>query len=165
MIGREGVVAALCAMGSLLAACGSDDAPAALAASGAWARTTPTGATNGVIYLSLTTDVADTVVGASVSPSVAVAAELHHTSPTGGGSGTHEHGGSGGGEVASMSEIDELEVTPEVPLVFEPGSHHIMLVDLPEPLERGDHFDLTLELGSGRSVVVDVTVADNPPGT
>ena len=72
---RVGVAAALL----LPAACGDGTEPAAFAASGAWARPTPAAATEGVVYLIVTSDVADELVGAAVPASVAGHADLDGT--------------------------------------------------------------------------------------
>jgi copper(I)-binding protein len=155
---------------AVLAACGgggggdtADSAPM-LAAEGAWARPTPATADEGVVYLTVTSDEADAVVGASVAPSVADEVQLHQT--TGGGAGGgHDHGAvGGGGDAVAMGEVAELAVTTDEPLVFEPGGNHVMLVGLAAPLEQGDEFELTLELASGRRLAVDVPVQPNPPG-
>jgi copper(I)-binding protein len=144
-----------------LAACGSDE-PTELATNGAWARPTPTGATNGVVYLTLTTDIDDTLVAATVPADVAAEAELHQTIVEGGGS--HSHGGGGGGESMAMGEVEGLDVAAGDELVFEPGGNHVMLVDLADELVLGEEFVLTLTLASGRTLDVRVVVADNPPG-
>ena len=68
-----GLVAAAALTTALVAACGSDGPPASFAAEGAWARPTPPGATNGVIYLTVSSDVADALVGAEVPTSIAAA--------------------------------------------------------------------------------------------
>lgn len=144
-----------------LAACGSDE-PTELAATGAWARPTPTGAANGVVYLTLTTDVDDVLVAARVPAEIAAEAQLHQTIVEGGGS--HSHGGGGGGESMSMGEVEGLDVAAGDELVFEPGGNHVMLVDLADELVLGEEFVLILTLASERTLDVPVVVADNPPG-
>jgi copper(I)-binding protein len=156
------VVAALAACGG-----GGDDGAGSaptLAAAGAWARPTPATADEGVVYLTVTSDEADAVVGAAVAPSVAEEVQLHQT--TGGGAGGgHDHGAVvGGDDAVTMGEVAELAVTPDEPLVFEPGGNHVMVVGLAAPLEQGDRIELTLELRSGRTLAVDVPVQPNPPG-
>lgn len=158
---RVGRAATVAAMGALLtvSACGSDSA--VFAARSAWSRPTPGGADSGVIYLDLSTDIADTLVSASVDESIASDVEMHATTVTDGG-GSHSHGG-GDAEVFSMGSVEQFELGVGEPLVFEPGGNHLMLIDLAEPLELGDRFELVLGFSSGRELVVDVTVADNPP--
>lgn len=140
--------------------CGGDTSE--FAATGAWARPTPATATDGVIYLQLTSDVDDTLVGVDVPATVARTAELH-ASDAGGGGG-HLHGG-GGGEMVTMTPVEDVAVAAGDTIEFRPGSNHIMLVDLAEPLALGDTFTATLRFSSGRSLATEVTVSDNPPST
>lgn len=143
-------------------ACASSDTQTALAATDAWARPTPTGATNGVVYLSLVTDITDSLVSVEVPADVAGSAELHATTTSADG-GSHSHGGGGGGETFSMGEVEGFDLSPASPLTFEPGGNHIMLVDVPDPLQLGEQFVLTLGFASERTLTLTVTVADNPP--
>jgi copper(I)-binding protein len=160
---RATVLVMAAAAAVALAGCADQAEPTELAASGAWARPTPTGATNGVVYLSLTTDVPDQLVQAAVPVEVAATAELHATvGDDGGHSGGGHHGG-GGGETMTMVETEAVDVVPGEVLEFAPGGNHVMLVDLAAPLARGGGFELELRFASGRTLVVDVVVADNPP--
>ncbi len=164
-VARLALVAALVACAVTGCGGGSGDTPASeLAVSGAWARPTPAGADEGVVYLTVTTDRDDAVVGASVDAAVAAEVQLHQT--TGGAGGpAHDHGAAGSAdEPVSMGKVEELAVTVAAPLVFEPGASHVMLVGLVEPLSDGDAFDLEIELASGRTVGVEVPVQVNPPG-
>jgi len=131
----------------------------ALVAEGAWSRPTPEGAERAVTYLVLRTDRPDEVTGVSVPPEVAASASLHRTMVHDGGA---SHHGGGGGEL-SMESVAALPVAPTEPLVFEPGGNHVMLDGLVAPLRRGDRYDLTLELRSGRRVAIQVAVADATP--
>jgi copper(I)-binding protein len=150
--------------GTLLVGCGGAAAqPERLEATGAWARPTPAGSTAGVVYLTVSTDREDAIVAAHVPASVAEAVELHETTG-GGGGGAHQHGAVGGSDTVSMGQVERFELEPGAPLAFAPGGNHVMLVGLVEPLERGDAFELTLDLESGRSITVDVPVQANPPG-
>ena len=146
--------------------CG-DDRPTEFGADGAWSRPTPPGAVDGVLYLEVTSDVADELVGVEVPTAVAAAAELHTSS--GGASGQPHHGGGGapddtGPDVISMTQLETVPVAADGTVVFEPGGNHIMLVDLTDPLREGETYTATLEFASGRSLAVDVVVTDNPPG-
>lgn len=133
--------------------------PRTLAATGAWARPTPQASTRGVIYLQVTTDRSDAVVGASVPATIAASASLHETMTNGG---EHEkHGGPGA--TMTMEPVDRLPVAPGSPLVFEPGANHVMLEGLVAPLVRRGSFPLTLELESGRRLTTTVRVSDSAP--
>jgi hypothetical protein len=157
-------LAVLAGSALMSAACGSEAPAASFGAEAAWARPTPTGATNGVIYLTVSSDVADELVAAEVPASIAASAELHATMGGDGGGG-HSHGGDGGGgEMMSMGEVDSFPIAPGETLTFAPGGNHIMLIDVAEPLTRDTRFSVTLRFDSGRSLDVPVVVADNPPG-
>jgi len=156
-------LAALAGSALMATACGSEAPAPSFGAEAAWARPTPTGATNGVIYLTVSSDVADELVAAEVPASIAASAELHATMG-GEGGGAHTHGGGGSGEMMSMGEVDSFPIAPGETLTFAPGGNHIMLIDVAEPLTRGTRFTVTLRFDSGRSLDVPVVVADNPPG-
>ena len=156
-------LAALAGSALMATACGSEAPAPSFGAEAAWARPTPTGATNGVIYLTVSSDVADELVAAEVPESIAASAELHATMGGEGGGG-HTHGGGGSGEMMSMGEVDSFPIAPGETLTFAPGGNHIMLIDVAEPLTRGTRFTVTLRFDSGRSLDVPVVVADNPPG-
>lgn len=162
MIGRL-LIAALLASGAITA-CGGDDAPVGFGASGAWSRPTPVGATNGVLYLTVSSDVDDALVGVDVPTDVAGEAQLHETIVSDDG-GAHSHGGGDGGEVMSMGEVDTFPIDAASRITFAPGGNHVMLVDLVAPLETGERYTATLRFSSGRALDVEVVVADNPPDT
>ena len=152
-------------MALVVAGCGSDPAPSTFAVADAWSRPTPANATNGVVYLTLTTDVDDVLVSATVPTSIAGSAEVH-TSMLSAEPGKPHHGGGGGGDGGSgePSPVETFPLTPGAALVFEPGGNHVMLIDLAAPLVDGQRFPLTLSFSSGRTLVADVLVAENPPG-
>lgn len=155
-------VAGLGVLASVLAACGGGG-PDALTVDGAWARPTPEGATNGVVYFAVTSPVDDAIVGIDVAPDVAASAMVHATTDAGGGGGHEHHGGGGSGEVA-MTEQDRLDLPAGDTVALAPGGLHVMLMDLPDRLVDGEHFDLTLQLEQAGTVTVDVVVSENPPG-
>jgi copper(I)-binding protein len=154
---RHGAVALLVTSG-LLAGCGGD--PTAFGASGAWARPTPAGATNGVIYLELSSDVRDALVAIDVPTDIAERAELHTSNAAEGGG--HQHGAVDNGTV-TMEQVAEVVIEAGATVEFRPGGNHIMLIGLASPLARGDTFTATLQFSSGRTLDVPVTVSDNPP--
>jgi len=61
------------------------------------------------------------------------------------------------------------EMTSGLPLpagetvTLAPGSYHVMLIDLVEPLETGDEFDLTLDFENADDMTITVTVAESAP--
>jgi copper(I)-binding protein len=152
---------------AVLAACGTSPANVAeLSASGAWARATPVGATNGVVYLQVTSPTDGALASVSVPASVAAGAELHETMGAAGASPMANMPQMGNGtNTMTMAPLDSVALPADSPVVFEPGGKHIMLVDLTAPLEVGQTFTLTLTLADGTILPVDVVVADNAPST
>lgn len=115
----------------------------AVEVSGAWARATTSSARVGGAFLTLTaTGAADRVVSAS-SP-VAEKVELHETIRD--------------GAVMKMREVEALVVAPGTPVVLKPGAHHIMLIGLKRPLNRGESFPLTITFANAPPVTTTVTV-------
>lgn len=155
------------------------EATAALTVEGAWARTSPMMASAGAAYMTLTSATDDAVVGASVDASVAGTVELHETKMAdmdmGDMTGTTMEGDmtatTMAGEMTDTSMAPAMEMVPvdEIALpageavALAPGGLHIMLLDLAAPLEVGTTIQITLELASGATQVVDVPVLDEAP--
>jgi periplasmic copper chaperone A len=163
---RRCAVAAAAAL-ALVAACGGDDGGSeALAITDAWARATPAGTTVGAVYFDVGGDSEDSIVGASVDPSVAAGVELHMTMALGDQSMTSVGGASaasgGSGEV-TMHAVPQIFVPPGTTVALEPGSWHLMLVDLAAPLVTGESFDLTVDFATGDDQVVTVDVRNDAP--
>ena len=93
-IGLGGVLALV------LAACGGGEA---VTAEGAWARTSPMMASAGAVYMDLTSDEADRLIGASVDSSIAATTEVHETVEV------SEHMGDGDMEEGEMESGDMEE--------------------------------------------------------
>lgn len=129
-------------------ACRGADAPD-LAVSGAWARATPPGAANGVVFLTLDNpgDTDRAVVSAS-SPA-ADHAELH----------THQTVDG----TMQMRRIERIAVPAHGRATLAPGGDHVMLLGLRGPLEAGGALALTLGTDDGGSLVVTVPIADRAP--
>lgn len=164
MKGVTSSVAVAC-VGVLFAGCGSPSpAVTELAATGAWARTSHPGATNGVVYVQISSPTENSITAVSVPASVAAAAELHETMSAGGTSPMPNmpEMGDGNSEM-TMAPVDSVDIPAGGSVTFEPGGKHIMLVDLAAPLAAGDTFQLTFTLADGTTMPVDVVVADNAP--
>jgi copper(I)-binding protein len=159
VVRAAGVVSAVSWL-AIASACSADSSE--FAATAAWSRPTPANSDTGVVYLTLTTDADDALVAASVDDTVAKSIEMHATTVDSG-SGAHTHGG-GSADVYSMGSVERFDLSASESLVFQPGGNHLMLIDLAAPLKLGSQFELALEFASGRDLVVDVIVADNPPG-
>ncbi len=109
-----------------------------------WARATAKTARTGVVYLQLENagDAADKLVAASTPAAGRV--ELH----------THMQDG----DVMRMRAVEAVEVGPRSKVRLQPGSLHLMLIDLKAPLTEGSHFPLTLRFEKAGDVTVEVAV-------
>ena len=159
---------------------------AAITIDGAWARTSPMMASAGAAYMTITSPTDDALIGASVDPSVAGVVELHETRMVEGDAGGMDMtdttmGGMdmtdttmGGmdmtettmGEMAPAMEmvpVQQIDLAAGEPVALAPGGLHIMLLELPGPLELGTTFQITLEFANAGPMVVDVPVLDEAP--
>jgi hypothetical protein len=168
-----------------VAACGGDDD---IAVDNAWSRTSASGVTLGVVYMDLTAADDDTLVAVSVPDDIAGSAGIHEVVAAGDEmSGDMEMSGDdmemsgddmemSGDDMSGedmgdmdMGEMRMQQMTDGLPLpagetvALEPGSYHIMLLDLVEPLEPGDEFDVTLDFATADDVSVAVEVSDEAP--
>lgn len=136
-----------------------------LTIAGAWARTTPPGAVDGVVYLTVTSPTADAIVGASVPRSVADAAELHESMGGTGGEGMANmpNMADGDGGAMTMVPLAQVPLRAGQTVAFEPGGKHIMLKAVAEPLVAGRSFPLLLNFAEAGLHEVTVTVRDNAP--
>jgi hypothetical protein len=77
--------------------------------------------------------------------------------------GEMDHGGMDGEMAMTMQEVPSIEVPAGGSVTLEPGGYHVMLLELPDPLETGEEFDVTLTLDDDTEIVVPVTVSENAP--
>jgi copper(I)-binding protein len=164
-----------------LTACGSDGSDAGSGSGGsgtvalvdAWARTSAPTQEEGAAYVDVVngTDETLTLTGASVPDDIAKEAQIHETltdsastSTTGAMGDGSTSGTSGGmdgmGDMTRMREVATVTVAAGDTMKFEPGGHHIMLMELRQPLERGQTFELTLHRRGGPDLTTTVTVRD-----
>lgn len=117
----------------------------------AWARTSASMQNAGAVYMTISAgDEGDTLTGVSVDPSVAAMAELHETSMSDDDSGT-----------MMMQEVPSIDVPTSGEVSLEPGSFHVMLMQLTEPLETGNEFTVTLTFENAGDVEVNVEVRES----
>lgn len=142
-------------------ACGSSES---IEVDGAWARPSPRMADAGAVYMELTADAADRLIGAAVDPSVAGMVEIHETvmAEMGDGMGEGEEMGEGMGAM-TMQEVGEITLPAGETVALEPGGLHIMLMRLPTPLEMGQTFEVTLTFENADEKVVEVEVREEAP--
>ena len=78
--------------------------------------------------------------------------------------GDHEMDMGDGDMAMVMQEMaDGLPLPADETVSLEPGGYHVMLLDLVEPLETGDEFELTLDFENADDVTLTVTVAETAP--
>lgn len=176
---RRIAVLGVAAAAAVLPACGADDdgeaadattttveASAEVVVENVWARTSPMNAANGAVYMVIRGgDVDDALVAAAVDPTVAAEVQIHETAMTDPASGDMD------GEMGSdttmaptmeMRQVDSVAVPAGGSVSLEPGGYHVMLMGLPEPLEVGSTFELTLTFETAGERTVTVEVRDSP---
>lgn len=150
-----------------------------------WARQSPMGTSAGAVYLTITSPIDDELVGASVPTSVAGTTEIHETvaaddaasttaemgdeTATMGGEETTTTAAAmegeettttamGGGDSMTMRPVESIELPAGKTVALEPGGYHIMLLELVEPLEVGQTFEVTLsfQVAGDRTVTAEV---------
>lgn len=62
------------------------------------------------------------------------------------------------GDVMRMEPAEIVEVPAGAQVEFAPGGLHIMLMDLKQPLNKGDSFPMTLRFDSGEAIELTVPV-------
>lgn len=160
-----------------LAACGGDDdesstntssvATGDVEITGAWARTSPSMASMGAAYMTITSASGDRLLGAAVDASIAAAAEVHEVVATESSDSSMSMGSDtsmamDSGEM-TMREVESVEIPAGESVVLQPGGYHVMLIDLVAPLEVGTTFDVVLTFETAGDVVVTVEVRDEAP--
>jgi copper(I)-binding protein len=127
---------------ALTAASAASAQTSQLEVSNAWARATPAKAETGAAYVTILSPTPDRLLSAS-SP-VAKKTELH----------TMEMAGM----VMKMRPLAGLDIPAGQPVALKPGSEHIMLIGLQQPLREGQSFTLTLNFEKAGARTVSVAV-------
>jgi copper(I)-binding protein len=120
-----------------------------------WARATPAGATTAGAFFEMRTEegVDDRLIAAR-SP-VAGTVEIHNHITEGG--------------IVRMRRVDGIAVPGGKSVTLAPGGYHIMLMDLKDPLNKGETFRMTLVFEKAGEIEVEASIepiaATGPPGT
>ncbi len=116
----------------------------------AWTRESPMMQLAGAAYMVIhnSTDADDALVGAS-SPA-AEFVELHLSS-------MDDEG------MMSMNQVMEIPIPANAEAELKPGSYHVMLINLVEPLEEGTDIELALEFMTAEPQTITVPVMAGPP--
>jgi len=110
----------------------------------AWARATPPGAKSAAVYMTIVNHGSADDRLISVTTPVAGKAELHETTMANG--------------VMRMQPAGKVAIEPGTPLVLKPGSYHIMLTDLKQPLTEGQKVSLSLVFEKAGQIEATATV-------
>ena len=110
---------------------------------GAWARATVPGQRGSGAFMSLTASQPLKLVG--VSSPVAGVAELHEMKMD--------------GDVMRMRAMDELTLPAGQKVELKPGGHHLMLMDLKQPLQKDTQIPVTLSLRNAQGQLSQVQVS------
>ena len=117
----------------------------------AWTRVSPMMDLAGAAYMVIhnNTDADDALIGAS-SPAAEVV-EIHVSS-------MDEEG------MMSMTQVEEVPLPAHADGVLKPGSYHVMLINLVEPLTEGAEVEISLEFMTAEPQTIVVPVAAGPMG-
>ena len=110
-----------------------------------WARATPGGAQTGAVYMKLVNvaDTEDRLTGGNSA--VANEVQIHEMAVENG--------------VMNMRELPNgLAIPAKGSVSLKPGSYHVMLIGLKQPLKQGEHIALTLYFEKAGKIDVDVPV-------
>ena len=111
-----------------------------------WARATPPGTSVGVGYLEIRNNGAQPDRLLSATSPAARQVEMHIT----------EHAG----EVARMRQLRAFEVPARERLSLEPSGAHLMLIDVVQPLKKGDRFPMKLRFERAGEIEVEFEVQE-----
>ena len=100
----------------------------------AWVRAPAPGAEIAAAYMTL--EVTEPMTLYAATSTAAKAVEVHNMSMKNG--------------VMEMREIKQLDLQPGKPTTLEPGSLHLMLIDLKKPLKAGDNVNIVLNFRNGK---------------
>jgi copper(I)-binding protein len=113
---------------------------------GAWARPTVPGQQAGGGYVTLTSAVADRLVGGSTP--AAGRLELHTMSMQ--------------GDVMQMRQVDAIDLPAGRKVELKPGGLHLMFIGVTKPLTAGSKLPVTLRFERAGEVKVEFDVAQRP---
>ena len=109
-----------------------------------WVRWVPPVTGNSAAYFTLQNKGKTAVDLVAAESAVAKAVELHTVVQE--------------GELMQMKPLEKIAVPAGESVVFKPGSHHVMLIGLKEPLQENQKVALTLRFSNGESLPVDLVV-------
>ncbi len=133
-------LAALTFICAMLTGCARPSA--SIEVEGAWAPAMPPTASVAAVYMKITANEPDRLLGAS-SP-IAASVEVHQTSTEDG--------------IARMRPLESISLGQRESVTLEPGGAHLMLLGINTPLEAGKTIELDLQFENAGVVKVQVPV-------
>jgi len=112
----------------------------------AWARATPKGASAGAAYMTVTNTGSEPDRVSCVSSEASKLCQIHEMTAE--------------GAVMKMRPVEGgLEIKPGQTVILKPGSFHMMLLGLTQPLQAGNVVRATLKFDKAGTVAVDYPIA------
>lgn len=128
---------------------GVAQADSAVRVDNGWVRWVPPVSPNSAAYFTLHNVSDQSVDVVAAESDVARAVELHTVVKT--------------GDLMQMTPVEKVAVAAGETVAFKPGSYHVMLIDLKQPLAKGSHVMLTLRFADGESLQLALPVKDEEP--
>lgn len=109
-----------------------------------YARATPPNAVNSAIFMTIENhmDAERTLISATTE--IADKAELHTVEKD--------------GDLMKMRQVDQIILPAHGQVILKPGSYHIMLLNVKQPLVEGDNIHVTLGYANGETENLEVPV-------
>lgn len=111
-----------------------------------WSRATPPGAKVGVAYMEIRNGGSQPDRLLAISTKVAQRVEMHVTERE--------------GEVMKMRQVKSFEIPARESYALRPGGSHLMLVDLAQPLKKGERFTMTLRFERAGEMPIELEVQE-----
>jgi periplasmic copper chaperone A len=111
-----------------------------------WSRATPPGAKVAVAYMEIRNSGSQPDRLLAISTKVAQRVEMHVSQRE--------------GEVMKMRQVKAFEIPARESYALRPGGSHLMLVDLAQPLKKGERFTMTLRFERAGEVEIELEVQE-----
>ncbi|WP_027695702.1 copper chaperone PCu(A)C [Vibrio litoralis] len=109
-----------------------------------YARATPPNAVNSAVFMTIENHMNKDRELVSASTDVAEKTELHTVEKE--------------GDLMKMRQVDRIVLPAEGEVVLKPGSYHIMLLGVKQPLVEGETISVNLSYANGETETLDVPV-------
>ncbi|WP_370280119.1 copper chaperone PCu(A)C [Pontibacterium sp.] len=146
MIGLAGAATLAISMSGMSYAGAGHAMAEGVMAHGAWVRLVPPVAKNSAAYMEIQNTGDKVLQVESATSPVAEVVEVHQTSMVDG--------------VMRMSEVKGLQVPVGGKVEMKPGSYHVMLINLKEPLQKGQTVPVTIKFTAGQELTVQAKVKE-----